>query len=140
MRNGGYSIMDNSRPIMITIIAVLLLIGVVALLALGTYCMVDPAAVINASSDASIDESAVRITGIVLMVLGAILAGIIYGILKGWSFMWYLTVLMAVVCLLGSVFGLLASIGAIAGVIIFLIVLYYMFRSPVKEYFGVNRN
>lgn len=113
------------RPLFVTIIGILyLLIGVLALI-FG----------IAVAAGISIGDDTIGVAlGAVGVGIAIIYAVIGYGILKGWKIMWYLGVIFAII---GIIIGILAfPIGLIA-LVIDLVILYYLFRPGVKQFFGV---
>ena len=73
----------------------------------------------------------------------AALMGIIYlivagGLWNGWRIMWYLGVIISIVSIISSIISILASGPfGILGIILNLLIIYYLFRPKVKEFFGI---
>ncbi|MBR6037928.1 MAG: hypothetical protein IKP53_04155 [Candidatus Methanomethylophilaceae archaeon] len=121
---------DKSRPLLITIIAILYFIaGVLGVLA-GILLLVGGAAV---------GELALGgMTGGILVVMGLINLVIAGGFWNGWKAIWYLAVIFGFISIILCVVGLFTTGGvSIVGLIIQALLLYYMFRPNVKEFFGI---
>ncbi len=121
---------EKSRPLLITIIAILYFVaGLLAVLG-GILLMVGGAAV---------GELALGgMTGGVLLVVGLINLVIAGGFWNGWKAIWYLAVIFGFIEIILCVVGLLTTGGvSLIGLIIQALLLYYMFRPNVKEFFGI---
>jgi hypothetical protein len=138
----------KKRPIGVTIIAILIIIGGILLLLAG----------IGGVAVGSLFISS-QITGLVFVIIGAILLAVgigyivvSYGLLKGKRWAWTITVVLLFIGIAINVvsiiiFGyftfdtdtssfLITNSGSIAGIIISVIILYYLYRPHVKSYFG----
>ncbi len=131
---------EKSRPILITIIAileflsglVLLLAGIAIVAGMITMADVPDAAVLGAYG------------GGVFIVIGIIAIIIAGGFWNGWKIMWYLGIIFSILSLIFTIYAIATSpsIGAAIGaniisIIINLIILFYLTRQGVKEFFGV---
>jgi hypothetical protein len=137
----------KKRPIGVTIIAILIIIGGVLLLLAGIAGV--------AVGSLSISE----IIGLGFVIIGAIILAVgigylvvSYGLLKGKKWSWTITVVLLFIGIAINVvsiiiFGyftfdtdtssfLTTNSGSIAGIIISVIILYYLYRPHVKSYFG----
>lgn len=137
----------KKRPIGVTIIAILIIIGVILLLLAGIGVIAVGSLFIS------------EITGLVFVIIGAILLAVgigyivvSYGLLKGKRWAWTITVVLLFIGIAINVvsiiiFGyftfnmdtysfLASNSGSIAGIIISVIILYYLYRPHVKSYFG----
>jgi cbb3-type cytochrome oxidase subunit 3 len=137
----------KKRPIGVTIIAILIIIGGILLLLAGIG--------VTAVGSLFISE----ITGLVFVIIGAILLAVgigyivvSYGLLKGKRWAWTITMVLLFIGIAINVvsiiiFGyftfnmdtysfLASNSGSIAGIIISVIILYYLYRPHVKSYFG----
>lgn len=115
---------DHQRPLLVTVIAVLYILCAIIFIAAGAV-----AAVADVSVDLGGLGSAVGV--------GAVILGIIYliigmGFLRGWSIMWYLGIIFSII---GIIMGILMIPAGIVAIIIYLIVLWYLFRPNVKAFF-----
>jgi len=72
------------------------------------------------------------VTGVGLAVGGILCIVIGWGFLQGWKVMWYLGVILYIA---GAVLSLLSLPAGILGIIISLVVLWYLSRPNVKKYF-----
>ncbi len=120
----------SSRPLLITIIAILYFVaGLLAVLG-GILLMVSGAAVGQLALGG--------MTGGVLLVVGLINLVIAGGFWNGWKAIWYLAVIFGFIEIILCVVGLLTTGGvSLIGLIIQALLLYYMFRPNVKEFFGI---
>lgn len=151
---------NTKRPMGVTIIAILIIIGGIVLL-IGGITLVGLGALVSISSTETIQTEAGSIEsaelsalgmvplvlGIVLLILGIAYLVVSYGLLKGKGWAWIVTV---VVTIIGLIIQIISSIMAgsvtssvivglgsnIIGIIISGIIIYYMFRPHVKAYFG----
>lgn len=137
----------KKRPTGVTVIAVLVIIGGILFLLAG----------IGVVAVGSLSIS--QIIGLVFVIIGAILLAVgigflivSYGLLKGKRWSWTITVILLFIGIAIDVasiiiFGYFAinmdtssflttNSGSIAGIIISVIILYYLYRPHVKSYFG----
>ena len=77
-------------------------------------------------------------TGGVSLVVGLIYLVIAGGFWNGWKAIWYLAVIFGFIVIILCVVGLLTTGGvSLIGLIIQALLLYYMFKPNVKEFFGI---
>jgi drug/metabolite transporter (DMT)-like permease len=136
----------KKRPTGVTIIAILIIIGGILLLLAG----------IGGVAVGSLFIS--QIIGLGFVIIGAIILAVgigylvvSYGLLKGKRWAWTITVVLLfigiVINVVSIIFGsfainmdlstfLTVNSGNIAGIIISVIILYYLYRPHVKSYFG----
>jgi hypothetical protein len=137
----------KKRPTGVTIIAILIIIGGILLLLAG----------IGGVAVGSLSIS--QIIGLGFVIIGAIILAVgigylvvSYGLLKGKRWSWTITVVLLFIGIAINVvsiiiFGyftfdtdtssfLTINSGSIAGIIISVIILYYLYRPHVKSYFG----
>ena len=70
------------------------------------------------------------------LILGLFLLVISIGFFRGWSIFWYLGVIVTVISLLLSAATILSgSMGSIIPTLVLLIVLLYLFKRNVKDFF-----
>lgn len=136
--------MANQRPTGVTILAVLQFIGGLLSLILGLGSLLFGglmvASDVAATTGTEIDMGPILLfAGIVAIVSGVIglIAG--YGLfaLKGWG--WTLAIVFAVLNIIRSLLGMFqgGSVpGAIVGIVISGLIIYYLFRPNVKRAFG----
>ena len=116
--------MGASRPLLITIIGALYALLGIVLLALGALAFAGGAA----SGETALGAAG----GGAIAVFGLIYIVIALGFFKGWKLWWYIGVIFSII---GIILGLLSLPGGIIFIIIELIVLWYLFRDNVKEFF-----
>ena len=138
----------KKRPTGVTVIAILIIIGGILLLLAGFGGVVVGSLFISS-----------QIIGLGFVIIGAIILAVgigylvvSYGLLKGKRWSWTITVVLLFIGIAIDVasiiiFGYFAinmdtssflttNSGSIAGIIISVIILYYLYRPHVKSYFG----
>ena len=150
-------------PIGVTIIAILTIIGGIllllsgiALVTLGAFFSVNPVDTTTSSSNIGAQFIAIisAAVGGVLLVIGIGYLVMFYGLLKGKGWAWTITIILLIIGIaiqivstsVGSVFtasslnnasnATSGIIGSIIGIAINIAILYYLYRSHVKAYFG----
>jgi len=129
------------RPIIISIIAILEFIGGIFLVLAGI------ASIVGFSFLSELPQE-IASFGMTMLGGGALIAGIICliiagGFWNGWSIMWYIGVIVSVIeiiLLIASIFtGGMGDLvfAVIIPVVVNLIILFYLFRPGVKEFFGI---
>jgi hypothetical protein len=135
----------KKRPILIAIIGFLTIL-VAVLILLG--------AVLALFSDTIVDLGGTGLEGILDFIgYGGLLVGIIFlivgiGIWRGWAIMWYIAVIIYILGAASSIISIAlaftnddVSQAAIAPLVVSLVicvlVLYYLFRPKVKEFFNI---
>ncbi|MDQ4073570.1 MAG: hypothetical protein M3162_04610 [Thermoproteota archaeon] len=115
--------MQGYRPFGVTIIAILAVLGGIGSLLIGLIVLIVPILGI--------------IFGGFLIIIGLAYFAVAYGLWNGLSWAWVLTILVSA---LGIVAGLATIIVGTGGSLLYIIVnaviIYYLFRSDVKAYFG----
>ena len=121
---------EKSRPTLITIIAILyFLVGVLSIIS-GLVMIVGGAAVGQLVLGS--------MTGAVLIVVGLVNLVIAGGFWNGWKAIWYLAVIFGVLELIICIVGVFTiGLPSLVGLLIEALLLYYMFRPNVKEFFGI---
>jgi hypothetical protein len=112
--------MQNNRPLGVTIIAILAILG-------GIGSLVGGIALV----------AIIPILGAALIIIGLAYFGVAYGLWKGLKWAWIITLIVTVIAFisgLGSI--IVGNVGAIIPVIINGIIIYYLFQPNVKAYFG----
>jgi hypothetical protein len=152
------------RPIGVTIIAILTIIGGIllllsgiALVSLGAFFSVNPVDTTMSSSNVGAQFIGIisATVGGVLLVIGIGYLVMSYGLLKGKGWAWTITIILLIIGIaiqivstsVGSVFTASSSlhntnnvssgiVGSIIGIAINIVILYYLYRPHVKAYFG----
>ncbi len=121
---------EKSRPLLITIIAILYFIAG-ALMVLG--------GILLTVGGAAVGQLALGgMTGGVMVVFGLVNLVIAGGFWNGWKAIWYLAVIFGFLSIILCVVGLFTTGGvSLVGLIIQALLLYYMFRPNVKEFFEI---
>jgi len=124
------------RPILITILAILEFLGGLLFLIAGIVIV---AGVITTADVPELAELG-SIGGIGFIIVGLIALIIAGGFWNGWSIMWYLGVIFNAISAAFIVYTMFTGGGIVAGIIpliIELVILFYLFRPGVKEFFGI---
>ena len=127
---------DASRPIFISILAILYFLGGLLFFFIG---IVDIAGFVDIAKEfpeyADL-AGAIGIVGIVFGVISLIIAG---GFWNGWTIMWYLGIIYNGIGLILSILGFIATIGigTFIPLAVYALLLFYMFRPGVKDFFGI---
>jgi lysylphosphatidylglycerol synthetase-like protein (DUF2156 family) len=112
--------MQNNRPLGVTIIAILAILG-------GIGSLVGGIALV----------AIIPILGAALIIIGLAYFGVAYGLWKGLKWAWIITLIVTIIAFisgLGSI--IVGNVGAVIPVIINGIIIYYLFQPNVKAYFG----
>jgi len=121
---------QKHRPLGVTIIAILTIIGGIGFLASGIAAVV-------AAPFLSDTEGLSAGIGAVLIALGIAYFVMAYGLWKGKGWAWTITLVLSFI---GIAFGIASiitgNIGAVFHLIINIIVVYYLYRPNVKAFFG----
>ncbi len=122
---------DKDRPMLISLIAIIyFVIGVLTLLASAVILMastVIPGLIIPIGIFAGL----VAIGGLISLVIAG-------GFWNGWKIMWYLAVIFGILEIIGCLIMLFyGNVSVILALIIEALLLYYIFRPKVKEFFGL---
>ena len=121
---------QKNRPIGVTIIAILTIIGGIGFLASGI------AAVVAAPFLSDMEGLSAGI-GAALMALGIAYFVMAYGLWKGKGWAWTITLVLSFIgIVLGIASIVTGNIGAVFHLIINIIVVYYLYRPNVKAFFG----
>jgi len=122
--------MAPSRPFGVTLIAVLQLLGSLALLFAGLGLLVGGSLIAGYE---------LGIAGGAFILLFAIIGFVIFlGLWRGRSWAWYLMLIFTLISVLGMVGTLvMGSIPSILGVVVDIVILYYLFRPNVKSFFNI---
>ncbi len=121
----------KDRPVLITIIAVLYFIFGILMLLGGAGIGLLGVAVPGAVVPAAVLGGGVAIAGIISLIIAG-------GFWNGWKAIWYLAVIFGIIEIIFSVISLIGgNVSAIIGIIIEALLLYYIFRPKVKEFFGL---
>jgi uncharacterized membrane protein HdeD (DUF308 family) len=109
---------QNHRPLGVTIIAFLTVIGGLIFLGSGLVLLI------------------VGI-GVILLALGIAYLVMAYGLWKGRGWSWTITLILMVIGIIVAIASIVAGNGAsIVSIIIHAVVIYYLYRPNVKAFFG----
>ena len=116
--------MQRNRPLGVTIIAILAVIGGIG-------------SVLSGFAIIAIIPLLGIIFGGLLIIIGLAYFVVAYGLWKGLNWAWNITLIVSVIGIivgLGSI--VVGNIGALFHLIVNVIVIYYLYRPNVKAYFG----
>ncbi len=123
-----------SRPVLITVLGVLKIIGAIILIIAGILGGTFIAEIIQelygnwGALTGGIIGGTLVVSGIIELVLAI-------GFFKGWKIVWYITVILYVV---NAVMGILSFPAGLIGTAIYIILVWYFFRPEVKDWFGLS--
>ena len=121
---------DNPRPLLVTLIAVIYLLMALVFLAAAALSLG------GIELEIDMSEELLSLFGGSSLILGLFLLIISIGFFRGWSIFWYLGVIVTVISLLLSAATILSgSMGSIIPTLVLLIVLLYLFKRNVKDFF-----
>ena len=121
---------DNPRPLLVTLIAVIYLLMALVFLAAAALSLG------GIELEIDMSEELLSLFGGSSLILGLFLLVISIGFFRGWSIFWYLGVIVTVISLLLSAATILSgSMGSIIPTLVLLIVLLYLFKMNVKDFF-----
>ena len=121
---------DNPRPLLVTLIAVIYLLMALVFLATAALSLG------GIELEIDMSEELLSLFGGSSLILGLFLLVISIGFFRGWSIFWYLGVIVTVISLLLSAATVLSgSMGSIIPTLVLLIVLLYLFKRNVKDFF-----
>ncbi|HEY9485075.1 MAG TPA: hypothetical protein VIQ04_00410 [Nitrososphaeraceae archaeon] len=131
----------TQRPIGITIISVLMIIGGIILIFTGiTPLFIGPLISLDSSSNYSTSAlgSLITIGGLVLVALGIASLIVSWGLLKGKGWARTITLIISIIAIIIAIISLASSqdLTHIISIIIYGIIIYYMFTDKVKLFFG----
>ena len=112
--------MQNNRPLGVTIIAILAILG-------GIGSLVGGIALVGV----------IPFLGAALIIIGLAYFVVAYGLWQGLKWAWIITLIVTVIAFisgLGSI--IVGNVGAVIPIIINAIIIYYLFKPNVKAYFG----
>ncbi len=118
-----------NRPLGVTIIAVLLIVG-------GILGILEALDLLGVWDLFGLDDNSGVGIGILIVAAANLLVGFGFWSLQGWA--WTLAVIVTILRLVSAVVGLFIGglAGGIIGLVIVLIILWYLFRPEVKAAFG----
>jgi uncharacterized membrane protein HdeD (DUF308 family) len=109
---------QKHRPLGVTIIAILTIIGGLIFLASGLVLLIIG-------------------IGIILLALGIAYLVMAYGLWKGRGWAWTITLILSAIGIVVALISIAAgNIGAIFSIVIHGVVIYYLYRPNVKAFFG----
>lgn len=121
---------DNPRPLLVTLIAVVYLLVALVFLAAAALSLG------GMELEMDVSEELLSLFGGSSLILGLFMLVVSIGFFRGWSIFWYLGVIVTFISLLLSAATVLSgSMGSIIPTLVLLIVLLYLFKRNVKDFF-----
>ena len=130
---------QKHRPLGITIIAILTIIGGLAFLASGIAAVtVAPFLSSNGINNNSMLTPVISaVTGVGLLILGLAYFVMAYGLWKGKSWAWTITLILSAIGIISGIASIAGgNAGAVFHIIINVAIIYYLYRPNVKSFFG----
>ena len=156
--------METNRPVGVTIVAILRIIGGIILLlgGIGLITIAPFVGQLNVNTTSSTSHNGVPVTpngadinlsnnntsflffaafvgviGSILIFLGIASFVVAWGLLKGKGWAWTVTIIITIISLVFNALSIVSgNIGAIVGIVIDGVIIYYLYRPNVKSYFG----
>ena len=156
--------METNRPVGVTIVAILRIIGGIILLlgGIGLVTIAPFVGQLNVNTTSSTSHNGVPVThngaginlsnnntsflffaafvgviGSILIFLGIASFVVAWGLLKGKGWAWIVTIIITIISLVFNALSIVSgNIGAIVGIVIDGVIIYYLYRPNVKSYFG----
>jgi len=134
-----------ARPLGVTIIAILMAIGGIAMIVAGVSALflgsLIPLAGQTQDFAGNISSTMLGgfavVSGAVMLALGIASLVIAYGLFKGRGWAWTAAVVLSIIGIVMSVVSIVTgNFGSIVSLIIDGIIIYYLYRPHVKAYFG----
>ncbi len=123
------------RPLGVTILAILGIIAALFLFAFAAlFAVLAPMSLAEMKSAVPFLSFLFAVGSVFFAILGAVQLVISYGLWKGATWAWWIYVILLA---LGIASSLLSLPQGVVGLVLNGIILYYMTRPRVKEYFGV---
>jgi hypothetical protein len=118
----------KKRPLGVTIVAILMIINGIILILTGAG---------GIAVGAILDIPFIGVASGVLIALGIAALVVAWGLIKGKVWAWIVTVILSIISIIMSIIAIAGgNFGSIISLIINGVILYYMYRSEVKAYFG----
>lgn len=130
------------RPLGVTILAILEVLGGLVFLGIGALMLIAASLVTAATVSvpyfpfafpAAILAAVLLVYGAVLAILGIFAFVIAYGLWTGKGWAWTLAIILAIIAI---IMGLISLPSGIVTILINVIIIYYLTRPHVKEFFG----
>ncbi|MCE5297360.1 MAG: hypothetical protein LLF84_00200 [Methanoregulaceae archaeon] len=122
---------ENARPLGVTIIGILwILAGLLTALGAG----------LGGAALAVIGLGALgAMVGVVFVIIGLVFIALGIGCFKGWPWVWPVGVIFTIIGIVINLLSILSNTGAaIIGILIDIIILWYLFQPQVKAWFRVG--
>lgn len=132
--------MATERPFGVVILVILEVLGALGLLGLGSMLMVGAgfiglAALSEMPGFGGLIAGLFVAVGAFMLVLGIISLVVAWGLWTGQGWAWTICLILTIISLILSIPGAFAGVGII-GIIIDIVIIYYLTRPHVKAFFG----
>lgn len=143
--------MTSTRPMGVSILAVLSGIEGVISLIIGIFIAVFSPVIVKLAEEKMSEIPANKefmmaffsVVSLIFIIVGLVSLLVAYGLWKGKKWAWFLFLAMLILGAIFSTLSLLAGVNVLrdlAAVAVTVLILYYVTRSHVREYFGVGRS
>ena len=134
----GRNMMERVRPLGVTIVAILMIIGGIILLGTGVFGLI---AGIGLSAlglgEMGAFVTAIIVVSIIVIALGIASLIVSWGLIKAKSWAWKITVILSIIIVITSIVSIATGNPIqIIHLIVYGVILYYMYRPDVRTYFG----
>jgi len=134
----GRNMMERARPLGVTIVAILMIIGGIILIVggvLGLFAGIAFSALDLSGIGAVV--TAILAVSIIVIALGIVSLFVSWGLIKGKSWAWIITIILAIITVITSIVGIATgNVIQIIHLIVYGVIIYYMYRPDVRSYFG----
>ena len=130
--------MERARPLGVTIVAILMIIGGIILIVGGVLGLVAGIAFSALDlTEMGVFVTAILAVSILVIALGIASLFVSWGLIKAKSWAWTITIILAIITVITSIVGI-ATGNAIQLIhlIVYGVIIYYMYRPDVRTYFG----
>lgn len=125
------------RPIGITLLAVLHVVEAVFLFFVGVALLALGAFVRHRFFGMHFLHWVVSLIGVVVLVVGILYLGLAWGLWSGRGWAWTISFILAVLGIIVTVVSLARGrLGALVGLVLDAVILYYLFTPKVRAFFG----
>lgn len=133
------------RPLLITIIGIITILVALVFAVLGIGLLLLPESAIvdiwnqypdYADTTFEAFKAATTVVGGALLIMGIVEFIIGFALLRGWTVAWYLGIIIYGVNFVASLITIMTLVSVVP-LVLSAVILYYLFRPNVKEFFGV---
>ena len=130
---------ELKRPTGVTILAILSIIAGILMIigGISLTVLLTTVGVMQTMPGLGLLTAVGALSGIIIVIMGLLAIAVGWGFLKGSKWSWVLAIILLVLSLISGLASLVVGAwNSIVGVIIDLLILYYLFRPNVKTWFS----